>query len=319
MDQPLQPLRALLVGVDLSDSSTEVLRSAAHLAARTGAALHVVHATGLDIDPDFLPARHSFPDRVEAVEVALEEFVAEAIPASVPVASAKVRIDLAHRALVASAIETSADLIVLGPHRNPGLEQRVLGSTADRVLRTSPVPCLLVRGQLNLPFRRAIVPIDLSEPAREALETALWLCHAVRKPDRWPTDLRVVHVLPHYIRPVGDMAPGHARVESGFHGIVQEVLSQPHAADGMLVREELLWGDSAAVTTLAYARELGADLLALGTHGRGAIARFLIGSVASAVTREAACSVLVVPPGRWKQEGSALLATAEAPLASRMG
>jgi nucleotide-binding universal stress UspA family protein len=52
------------------------------------------------------------------------------------------------------------------------------------------------------------------------------------------------------------------------------------------VREEIL-------TELA---EAGADLVLIGTHGLGGFDRFVIGSVAADVIREAPCSVLVIPP-----------------------
>jgi nucleotide-binding universal stress UspA family protein len=49
-----------------------------------------------------------------------------------------------------------------------------------------------------------------------------------------------------------------------------------------------------ALTSLAT--ELNADLLVVGSHGRRGIARWLLGSVAEAVVRQASCPVLVVPP-----------------------
>ena len=42
--------------------------------------------------------------------------------------------------------------------------------------------------------------------------------------------------------------------------------------------------------------EWPADLVVVGTHGRGGAARALLGSVAEAVVRDAGCSVLVIPP-----------------------
>jgi nucleotide-binding universal stress UspA family protein len=50
-----------------------------------------------------------------------------------------------HTAIRQRAREVSADLIVIGPHRSRAVADRVLGSTVDRVIRTSEVPCLIVR------------------------------------------------------------------------------------------------------------------------------------------------------------------------------
>jgi len=59
---------------------------------------------------------------------------------------------------------------------------------------------------------------------------------------------------------------------------------------------------SAFVEVVRYAREQGIDLIVMGTHGRGAIAHMLLGSVAERVVRKAPCPVLTVrhkshPPG----------------------
>ena len=46
---------------------------------------------------------------------------------------------------------------------------------------------------------------------------------------------------------------------------------------------------------MRHAAERGADLLVLGSHGHGVIRRFLLGSVAERVLREAGCPVMIVP------------------------
>ena len=51
----------------------------------------------------------------------------------------------------------------------------------------------------------------------------------------------------------------------------------------------------AAFEIVRRADERGADLLVLGSHGRGVIRRFLLGSVAERVLREAGCPVMIVP------------------------
>jgi nucleotide-binding universal stress UspA family protein len=48
------------------------------------------------------------------------------------------------------------------------------------------------------------------------------------------------------------------------------------------------------VEVVRYARDEGMDLIVLGTHGRGAIAHMLLGSVAERVVRKAHCPVVTV-------------------------
>ena len=299
-------IRSILAATDLSEASNEVLHAAAAIAERTGAALHVLHVYDFPSNPylDLLDGTPTFQDRIRSSEMAVDDQLAAALPAGVTAASREVVIDVPHRAILARVLAVSADLVVLGPHRKGGLEQRFLGSTADRVVRSADVPCLVVRCHLNLPLHRVVVPVDLSDPAREALDLALawgWQLGPGAAPAVGPAlDVRVVHVLPAELVGAGSMPAGHARVGPELHRDVAAALGRSAHGANVCVREELLWGKSAAEEIVRYAAEEGAGLLVLATHGRGAISRALLGSVTSAVARDARGCVLLVPPALWR-------------------
>ena len=59
-------------------------------------------------------------------------------------------------------------------------------------------------------------------------------------------------------------------------------------------REVVRRSTSPATAITEYAEEAGIDLIVIGTHGRGLMGRFLLGSVAERVVRVAGCPVLVV-------------------------
>jgi nucleotide-binding universal stress UspA family protein len=67
---------------------------------------------------------------------------------------------------------------------------------------------------------------------------------------------------------------------------------------GMRVRTHVAVDSSAARAVLEYANETRVDLIALATHGRGALARAFMSSVADKVMRGATMPVLIVPPPR---------------------
>jgi nucleotide-binding universal stress UspA family protein len=173
------------------------------------------------------------------------------------------------------------------------------------VIRSAACSCLVVREPLRLPLTRVVVPMDLSEPARGALEAALTWSGMLggRAPDgAGAAELDVVHVIPRLLaaadRPVDqpDVGPRlHREVEAALAG------REPRP----LVREELVRGDDPAGEIVRHARDVGAELLVVATHGHGAVKRALIGSVASAVARRAATPVLLVPPSRWSGHPSA--------------
>lgn len=310
MSAPL--FRSILAATDLSEASDAVLRAAGRLAAASGATLHVVHAFDLPATPyadatglGTTMALESFPERVRDARVALQAQCIRALPDGVEPATREVVIYVAHRAIAERALAVDADLVVLGPHRRRGFGDALLGTTADLVIRTSPVPCLVARGELKLPLRRVVAPVDLSEPARNALDQAVAWSAALGAGSadalRPATELRVVHVVPRFLV-APDLPFDRALVGPELHGDVQGALDRAGGAAGVDVSEELLFGDSLAETITGFAEREAAGLVVMGTHGYGAIRRALIGSVASGVARSAPCPVLLVPPPRGAGE-----------------
>ncbi|MET0398322.1 MAG: universal stress protein [Longimicrobiaceae bacterium] len=297
------PIRSILAATDLSPASDEVMRAAGALASFTGAELHVLHAFDLPPTPYSDEASllsPTFERRLDEAERALDAQIRKTVPDAVEVASRGVQIYVAHRAIVERAEAVSADVIVLGPHRRQSTAGEFLGSTADRVVRTASVPCLVVREHLNLPLHRVVVPFDLSEPSRGALDVAVGWGAALAGPlDEGCSalDLRVVHVLPALF--VHDLPSGRAVVGPELHRQVEESLARSGRMSDVIVREELLWGEGASEEITGYAERERADLVVLATHGHGAVKRALLGSVASAVARRVGCSVLLVPPALW--------------------
>jgi nucleotide-binding universal stress UspA family protein len=77
-------------------------------------------------------------------------------------------------------------------------------------------------------------------------------------------------------------------------GVLQARLKEIRPADSRVaVRHRLLFGNAADAIVEAAAEEK-ADLIVMGTHGRGGLSRVLLGSVAEHVLRKAACPVLTV-------------------------
>ncbi len=151
-----------------------------------------------------------------------------------------------------------------------------------------------------------VVGSDFSAQAARALQTAYQQAkvHA-------PAELHVVHAS----LAIGGHVDSAVGVESSFAGLVGAPVETLEELQAELVRHldaqlpqlpgfrdsgvrvvahALLEIPLFAITQLAEA--LQADLIVVGSHGRHGVARWLLGSVAEAVVRQAACPVLVVPP-----------------------
>ncbi|HEU0078637.1 MAG TPA: universal stress protein, partial [Longimicrobiaceae bacterium] len=217
-------------------------------------------------------------------------------------AGSAVQVDAPHRAVARRARQIGAGLVVLGPHRLRMVADRLLGTTADRVIRGADCPVLVVRGEPRLPLRRIMVPIDPRDPATGALDVALDMAKALgahaRDGELAGVELRVVH-LAGPVAGVEGWGPERAVVGPETSRAVEEALARAGGCAEVEVREEVVWGGPPAREIVRLAEEDGTELLVLGTHGRGALGRALAGSVGSEVARTAPCPVLLVPPRMW--------------------
>jgi nucleotide-binding universal stress UspA family protein len=82
------------------------------------------------------------------------------------------------------------------------------------------------------------------------------------------------------------------QVRSSREGAAQELVSRGRAA-GVRVNF-LIWDGDPGESIVDAARSEQVDLVVVGSHGRGQVGRFLIGSVSDHVVRHAHCPVLVV-------------------------
>ena len=295
-------MQSILVATDLTDNSDEVVHAAAALAGLTGAELHVLHAfefEGRLYSAADKPAP-TFQKRIAEAEQALDDQIARVVRGDVNVATRVVVIDIAFKAVRDRARTVNAEVVVLGPHRARPVGDRFLGGTADRVLRSVDMPCLIVRGPLSLPLRTVVAPIDLSEPAIRALDVALKWCATLSSTNP-PGELTVLHVIPRVLN-FADLPLDYSGIGVEVKQHVDAQRARLSGVQGLTVHQEVRWADSVADEIVNFAHNEKANLVVLGTHGYGALKRALIGSVALGVARAAPCPVLLVPPAMWQGE-----------------
>lgn len=139
---------------------------------------------------------------------------------------------------------------------------------------------------------------DLSETSTYAVEMAAEMAASVG------ARLTIVHVIEPITMPPGleayaleGMPPDwEQRVDQGRRQAVEDRLAELRArCGGAAVTTQVIYGPLPTILTDA-ARDLQADLLVVGTHGRKGMAHLLLGSVAEKLVRTAPCPVLVVRP-----------------------
>ena len=143
-------LKSIVVGTDFSVCAARALAYAVSLASLSGAKLHLVHVLLEPVQALDVAAALPYPDLEvrreweEAARVKLDREVKAAQKRGVA-ATAEIRWGRPSDTIVDAAGRQKASLIVVGTHGRSALEKLLLGSTAERVLRLSPVPVLTVR------------------------------------------------------------------------------------------------------------------------------------------------------------------------------
>ena len=143
-------------------------------------------------------------------------------------------------------------------------------------------------------FTTIVVAIDFSDTSIEALRFA---CDTARQQN---AQLHILHVVPDArLEPWPLEASGFDLDKLNEEAVADARRQMADVPSYGLPAEHVTRAVVLGVTTRdikLYAREHDANLLVVGTHGYGPVRRFLLGSVATRVLRDAPCPVVTVPP-----------------------
>ena len=210
-----------------------------------------------------------------------------------------VRLGDAAERILELAAETPSDVIVMATHSRTGLGQTIFGSVADRVVRQSSIPVLLLHpnGHAARGLRTLLVPVDGTPGGAQALALAVPLARCSRAKvvlvrasvplPLWLYDPTLGLNTGPLINPMWDEDARQAAA-SYAEGLAARVSRVGIAAEG-----HGLSGQPGPVV-VSLADEIDADLIVMSTHGRGGPVRSVLGSVANEVVRESRRPVLLV-------------------------
>jgi nucleotide-binding universal stress UspA family protein len=219
--------------------------------------------------------------------------------------------------IVATAARRGVEMIAMASHGRGTVGRAIFGSVADRVARTAPVPILILRARdedadQSVVVTRLVIPLDGSQIAERVLPVAASLAkqfdvpvHVVRAVDAassLPIATGVLEVAPVITAEVTDRIWQEA--ESEARSTVTTAVSRLRAegvdASGGILNGSPFFAISEAIQP--------GDLLVLTSHGRGGVRRWLLGSVAEKLVREADAPVLLVP-ALERDQGDGVLAS----------
>ncbi len=286
----------IVVGVDGSACSHDALRWAVDEASRRQGVVEAVYAWTF---PYVVPVAGRLANSAkwqEAAEKKLEGLLRTELGGRPGVeVTPRAEEGPAARTLLDAA--SGADMLVVGHRGLGGFAGLVLGSVSHQCVQHAGCPVVVVRPE-HLPdappkeraTERIVVGVDGSETSRTAL------CWALDEARLRSAAVEVVHAwrMPHldgYHDGVVDPHPG--RFERDARQLLDRMVGEADT-DGEPAVEPILVCDGAAPALLDMAK--GADLLVVGSRGRGGFAGLLLGSVSQQVVHHAPCPVVVIPP-----------------------
>lgn len=299
----------IVCGTDLSADARQAAEIAGALAARTGGTLLLVH--GLELpsiahvagDVVLFPATLSESDMARAgVAESLQVEALRVAGISGAVVEPRVEIGAGDAVVLDAASRAKAGLIVVGTHGRHAPVRWLVGSTAERLAATSPLPLLVTRGS-SAPLQewakgaralRVLLAADFEESFLPAARFASALFG-----DRGDVEIHVAHACDLPLAEVGRLAyvPPLPFRRADLEANARAELRRHAQAAGLEPRADtthLVWGKAAAALA-TFAREGRFDVLVAGTHGRRGLDRALLGSVATGLLRRSTMPVLVVP------------------------
>jgi nucleotide-binding universal stress UspA family protein len=299
-------IRDVLIPIDFSPASFGAIEFALPLVRELGANLHLVHVS--EPAPP-LSSMVTLPLIVPDVQVGRR------VRAHLKMVAKKFGVELRGENIHAAkgrpfeeicrlARQDHIDLIITSTHGHTGLKHLVLGSTAERLVRYSPCPVLVVRAddakerrdafaRPNIQIRRILVPIDFSDCSLKGLAYAkafarkfnaeLVLINSVHVQYYLTSDEYARYDLPLLMQQAEEASREKMRElvhKTDWEGLkVQSLLQVGHPGDQIC----------------AQAHSQHADLIVTSTHGTTGFKHVLLGSTAEYVVRHADVPVLVVP------------------------
>ena len=283
----------ILVPLDGSKLSEIALPYAEQLAARLGDKIVLINVR-LPAEDPYHPVLKSYLERM--AEILKDKKKANVEPL---VVGSDVLVGHPAEGIVEYAEQEGVDLIIMATHGRTGVRRWALGSVADKVVRASRQPVLLIRANINVPenvsLGNILVPLDGSKQSETVIP------HVKNLAAKLKSKVVLLHVMARpyhvYVGTVGVAQVPYTREELKMKRAdareYLEKLRKTLHSKGIPTKTVVRVGE-AAHEIIRLAEELEVDLMAMSTHGRSGIDRWEHGSVTDKILRAGKHPLLLV-------------------------
>lgn len=293
-----EPIDSILVPTDGSETAEAGARRGIDLASATDADLHVLSVVDTrELEPSLSGSTGERSDREQLVAAAADRAVDDvaglALSHVTGEVTTAVESGVPFKEITDYVDAHDVDLVVMGTHGRTGLS-RLLGSVASKTIRTASVPVLTVppdADEIELgegSYEVVLLPTDGSDAAAVAVD---WGVELATRYDG------TVHTLYSVDTSRFGWVDDLGEIYDALEDTGRDALDAIHerAGDAEVSVVGTIGRGPPADVIIDYVDEHDVDLVAMGTHGRAGVERYLIGSVTEAVVRNADVPVCCVP------------------------
>lgn len=283
-------LKKILWTTDFSDEAQEALLYADAFRRAFKARLIALHVV-----PDFSPAlynttyviRGELAKRVASLkreaQTRLEtQKKAKKIPFKIVVKEGT-----ASKRIIETAEEEKVDMIVMGRRGLSAIEKLFIGSVANQVLRTSPVPILVTKKKSGIPkFKKILVPTDFEDQEEVERDFAWKLAKG------FGSELTLLHVLE-----LHDYEFTPRVLDEMFKAVLKKLKQRKkREKEDIKVKEEVYRAIHASIGIVDYAETHKFDLIVISTCVQSKLERFFLGSTTEKVISYSHVPIFAIPP-----------------------
>lgn len=275
-------MNRILVPVDFSKDSINALEHALFLVNKIGAHLRMLHVKKTEdfqVPYHFDELEDTFIHTVqEYFEKLLERHNSQYL-VNEGIFDFKIRKGSVYREIVNQAKYGDAFMIVMGTHGTSGFEEFLIGSNAFRVVSHAPCPVLTFRNDFKRKrLSRIVIPIDVTPKTRKKIPIVADIASCCGAQ---------VHVL-------GVHESSDDVIVRRVENYMDQAVSYLEQA-GVKVIKSMRKGDNITNSTIEYAREVDADLIAIMTNQTQSSKHLFMGSYAQQMVNSSSLPVLSVP------------------------
>lgn len=283
-------MQHLMVALDLSERADRALRRAVLLARQYGSHLTLAHVVD-DDQPAWLQDRQRMQARMILDRLAATLHAMDGVSCRVRVPTAPT-----DEGLIGLAAELSPDLLIVGPRRPQGLTTLFRGTTGERTVGVMACPILMANALAVGSYQHVAQTSDKSPASADALQRFrnLGLAGSDRNSLLHIFDAPALSATTSFGTGKGERDHYLKNERNRANLMLEDFATAAAIANPDTILRPL--ETSYANDILLAAEEEMVDLLVISTHGRGGIAKLMLGSVAQNIIGKAQIDVLAIPP-----------------------